>query len=62
MSGKKIIITITKEGEIKIEAQGYEGSGCLKATKPFEQAFGAVTERELKEEYYTEKEKDEEYA
>ncbi len=63
MSGKKVVVTITKEGEIKIEAEGYEGSGCLKATEPFEKAFGAVKGRTLKDEYYhSHTERDEEYA
>ncbi len=48
----KIIIRITRDGEVKIEAKGYKGEGCLKATEPFERAFGDVKKRELKESYY----------
>jgi len=63
MSGKKVVVTITKEGEIKIEAVGYSGNGCLKATEPFEQAFGTVEKKTLKDEYYhSHEERDEEYA
>lgn len=32
--------TIT--GEVKIEAEGFEGLSCLEATQPFEEALGVV--------------------
>lgn len=31
-----------KTGEVKIEAEGFEGLSCLEATQPFEQALGVV--------------------
>lgn len=31
-------------GEVKIEAEGFEGLSCLEATLPFEEALGIVTE------------------
>lgn len=37
---KKITITITPDGETKIEASGYSGDECLKATKSIEEALG----------------------
>lgn len=37
---KKIQVTITPDGETKIEASGYTGDECLKATKPIEDALG----------------------
>lgn len=29
-------------GEVKVEAEGYEGLSCLEATQPFEKALGVV--------------------
>ncbi len=32
----------TTTGEVKIEAEGFEGLSCLEATQPFEEALGVV--------------------
>lgn len=32
----------TTTGEVKIEAEGFEGLSCLEATQPFEEALGIV--------------------
>lgn len=53
---KQIIIDISKEGFINIEAVNYSGGECEKATEPFEEVFGVTTEKTYKPEYY-EKEK-----
>lgn len=37
---QKIQITITPDGETKIEASGFTGDECIKATAPIEQALG----------------------
>jgi Protein of unknown function (DUF2997) len=37
-------------GQITTEAIGYQGTACLKATKPFEDALGIVQTRSLKPE------------
>lgn len=39
---KKITITITQDGESKVEASGFTGDECVKETAPIEQALGAV--------------------
>ena len=40
---KSILIHFNKTtGEVKIEAQGFEGLSCLEATQPFEEALGIV--------------------
>ncbi|MCC5604330.1 DUF2997 domain-containing protein [Nostoc favosum] len=31
-------------GEVRVEAEGFEGLSCLSATQPFEQALGVVGE------------------
>jgi hypothetical protein len=37
-------------GEVKIEAEGFEGLSCLEATQPFEEALGMVGDRIYKPE------------
>lgn len=32
----------TATGEVKIEAEGFEGLSCLEATQPFEEVLGIV--------------------
>lgn len=31
-------------GEVRVEAEGFEGVSCLSATQPFEEALGVVDE------------------
>jgi hypothetical protein len=31
-------------GEVRVEAEGFEGLSCLSATQPFEEALGVVGE------------------
>lgn len=45
---KKVTVTITPDGETKIEASGYTGTECLKDTKPLEEALGITGERTAK--------------
>lgn len=45
---KKVLMHFDREGNAKVEAQGYEGGTCIDATQPFEQIFGKeVGEREM---------------
>ncbi|GCL39014.1 DUF2997 domain-containing protein [Sphaerospermopsis sp. FACHB-1094] len=37
-------------GEVKIEAEGFEGLSCIEATQPFEEALGIVGDRTYKPE------------
>jgi hypothetical protein len=37
-------------GEVRVEAEGFEGLTCLSATQPFEEALGVVGDRIFKEE------------
>lgn len=54
LSEKTIIITIDKKGGSKIEAQGFDDSTCLKATKSVEEALGIVQDKQLKPEGHVE--------
>ncbi|WP_341529935.1 DUF2997 domain-containing protein (plasmid) [Nostoc sp. UHCC 0302] len=40
-------------GEVRVEAEGFDGVSCLSATQPFEEALGVVGEREFKDEAQT---------
>ncbi|WP_414543926.1 DUF2997 domain-containing protein [Nostoc sp. CCY0012] len=32
----------SQTGQVKVEAEGFEGLSCLEATQPFEEALGVV--------------------
>ncbi len=49
---KKIIVKITPEGEIEIEAEGFKGKSCVDATQFLEMIFDGKKNRKLKPEYY----------
>lgn len=40
-------------GEVRVEAEGFEGLSCLEATEPFEEALGIVSDRTFKDEAQT---------
>lgn len=46
---KKILMKFDPNGQVKIEAQGYEGGTCLDATAPFEAMFGGVSKERVSE-------------
>lgn len=48
---RTIKVTITNDGDTKLDAQGYKGKSCLKATEELEIALGGqVKKREDKPE------------
>lgn len=51
---KEIHITFAANGEVKIDAIGFQGCGCTDATKVFEEAISgaAPKKRQLKSEYF----------
>lgn len=49
---KSIEVTVSPEGEVKIEAVGYKGSSCALATKALEQAMGLAGKSTKKPEYH----------
>lgn len=52
MGVQKIEVVITPDGEVKIEAKGFNGKGCLAATKAFEDALGVAGKRTEKTEIH----------
>ena len=53
---KKTKIILGKDGSIKAEGFGYTGGECIKKVEFLEKLFGSVDKRELKPEFYEEKE------
>lgn len=50
---KQLKITISRTGDVRIEAKGYQGTGCLDATAALEAALGGeVSDRQHKPEFY----------
>ena len=43
----------SKTGEVRVEAEGFQGLSCLEATQPFEEALGVVSEITYKPEAQT---------
>ncbi|AUB41930.1 hypothetical protein COO91_08021 [Nostoc flagelliforme CCNUN1] len=40
---RSVLIHVDKvTGEVRVEAEGFEGLSCLSATQPFEEALGVV--------------------
>lgn len=51
---KRVEITIGEDGEARIEAFGFKGPHCEKATRPFELTLGTPIRRERKVDQETE--------
>ncbi len=49
---RSIEVVIGPRGEVKIDAVGFKGADCEKATKALEEALGVVKDRVKKPEYY----------
>lgn len=49
---KQVIIDIGPDGEVRIDAVGFKGKACEKATAAFEEALGKVSKRTKKSEWY----------
>lgn len=49
---KSIQVTISATGEVEIEALGFKGNACEKATAELEKALGTPGTRKKKPEYY----------
>lgn len=44
MSGEQVVITIDDEANVKVGARKVRGADCVKLTKDFEDALGAVSD------------------
>ena len=48
---RQIIVSVSPEGEVRIDAIGFKGTACEKATQELERALGMATKRTKKPEY-----------
>lgn len=51
---KKIIVKVTKKGQVSVRTEGFSGSGCMEASKRIEDLLGKATKVEQTAEYYQE--------
>jgi acylphosphatase len=49
---QQVIVNISPDGEVKVEAAGVAGSGCQQLTKAIEDALGRATADVKKPEFY----------
>jgi hypothetical protein len=52
MTDKTIIVVVKPDGSVKVEAQGFTGTGCQAATRAIEEALGLKKSDTMKPEYY----------
>lgn len=52
---KTIEVIIQPDGSLKIDAVGFQGADCEKATAFLEEALGTVAERKRKPEYHSQR-------
>lgn len=52
MNQQKVIVTVSPNGEVIVEADGVVGSGCEALTRPMEEALGGVSGDKRKPEYH----------
>ena len=49
---RRIHVRVSPTGDLAVEAEGFQGSGCEAATKAIEQALGTVRERTRKPDWW----------
>lgn len=49
---KQVKVLIDKDGNVRVDAVGYQGPSCLLATGPLVSALGGLRKEELKPEYF----------
>lgn len=48
---RRILVKVSPTGEITVEADGFQGKGCVDATTAIEEALGTRTARGLKPQF-----------
>lgn len=51
-TARRIHVRVSPNGDISVEAEGFQGKGCEAATKAIEEALGTVRERTRKPDYW----------
>ena len=49
---KRILVRVSPDGGITVEADGFQGQGCEAATKAIEDALGTARERTRKPDFW----------
>jgi hypothetical protein len=49
---RRILVRVSPDGDISVEADGFQGKGCEAATKAIEDALGKPRERTRKPDYW----------
>lgn len=49
---KEVVVTVTPDGRIEMEAVGFKGKSCVDATEWLEKLLGETKERKFRPEYY----------
>lgn len=49
---QQVIVDVSPEGDVKVEAKGVVGSGCQKLTEAIERAIGTTTKDQKKPEFH----------
>ena len=49
---RRILVKVSPNGEITVEAEGFKGNGCEAATKAIEEALGKPRERTRKPDFW----------
>ena len=49
---RKIHVRVSPNGDITVEAEGFQGKGCEAATKAIEEALGKTRERTRKPDFW----------
>ena len=52
MTMQTIEVTVSPQGETRVETKGFAGSSCRQASQFLEQALGAIVSEKLTPEYY----------
>jgi len=52
MRGKKVVVRISDDGKIELEAEGYKGEGCQEATEFLSNVLGKTIESKKKAEWW----------
>lgn len=52
MAKEKLVITLGTDGEVSIDAQGFQGKGCEDVTRAFSTLMGSEKDDGRKPEYY----------
>ena len=50
---KEVKVTISRDGSaVRVETEGFTGSGCLETTEPMLASLGNVETQDMKDEFY----------